>query len=131
MINISIQNKALKFSWFNRILSDAACMQFWAIHLDYCFHLPLCNVLNCNIHHHQINVLLTKKLPYFWQDVFLQWFKQFFVSESSPTEEDQKKVLSLPVVFNSEIAVGQGWTSPELYELLKEHDVLLLKNFFG
>ena len=129
MVNISVQNKALKFSWFNRLLSDAASMQFWAIHLDHCFLLPLCDVLNCNIHHHQIDVLLTQKLPYFWKDVSIHWFKQFFVSEGCTTDEDQKKVLLLPVVFNSEIAVGQGWISPELYELLKEHDVLLLKCF--
>ena len=129
MINIFIQNKALKFSWFNRLLSDTVNLQFWAIHLSYCFILPLSDVLNCNIHHRELNVLLQQKLPCFWQDVFIQWFKQFFVSPNCTTVEEKEKVLSVPVVFNSEMAVGNSWKQPQLYELLQEHGVLLLKPF--
>ena len=44
-------------------------------------------------------------------------------------DEERKEVLSLPVVFNSEIAVGNVWISPHLHAVLKEHNVLLLKPF--
>ena len=129
MINISIQNKTLKFSWFNRLFSDTVNIQFWAIHLSHCFILPLPDVLNCNIHYHELEVLLQQKLPCFWKDVFTQWFKQFFISPGCAAVEGKERVLSIPVVFNSEMAVGMGWKQPQLYELLKDQGVLLLKPF--
>ena len=129
MINIFIQNKALKFAWFNRLLSDTANVQFWTAHLSHCFILPLSDVLNCNIHYQELDVLLQQKLPCFWADVFTQWFKQFFISPGCTTDEDKTRVLSLPVVFNSEMAVGTGWIHPQLHELLQEQGVLLLKPF--
>ena len=47
MVNIQIQNKSLKFMWFNRMLSDTANLHFWTLHLTHCFVIPLCDVLNC------------------------------------------------------------------------------------
>ena len=50
MISTFIQNKFLKFAWFNRALSQTANIQFWQEYLCALFLIPLPDVLQCNIH---------------------------------------------------------------------------------
>ena len=131
MVNIHVHNTALKFAWFNRLLSDRANLQFWSVRLGHCFILPLCDVLNCNLHHGHLDVVCKPDtlLPPYWVEVFTKWFQQFFISEGCTDSDSKKKVLTLPVVFNSEMTRDTVWKSPQLYDTLKEHDVLLLKPF--
>ena len=81
MVNILVQNRALKFAWFNRLLSESVNIQFWSVHLHHCFIIPLCDVLVCNLNHKDLSVLFRQgiiSLPPFWTDVFTQWFQHFF-----------------------------------------------------
>ena len=131
MVNIHIQNRSLKFAWFNRMLSDTTHVQFWSAHLTHCFVIPLCDVLNCNLHPNQLQAVQRQGtvLPPFWIDVFTSWFKQCFISVDCDTCESKARVLALPVVFNTEMTMNHVWDSPQLHATLKEHDVLLMKPF--
>ena len=61
--------------------------------------------------------------------MFTAWFKEFFLPVDRDTNDAKRRVLALPVVFNTEIIVINVWDSPQLHDTLKEHDVLLLKPF--
>ena len=123
---------SLKFACFNRLLSDTVNFQFWSTHLSQCFVIPLCDVLNCNLHYSEIQVLFRDEistLPPFWKDMFTKWFDHFFIRKDCITDEDRKKVLSTPVLYNSEIKLDKVWTSPHLHSVLSDNNVLLLKPF--
>ena len=71
MTNLAVVNMSLKFAWFNRLLADAANVQFWSDYLVTSFVIPLNDALNCNLHCSGFKVLLKPKvlLPHFWHDV--------------------------------------------------------------
>ena len=104
----------------------------WAIHLNGCFVIPLCDVLNCNLTGSGYRVLLKgsfSAFPPFWADVFCKWFQHFHIKTACSNKDDDKRVLSIPVTFNSEIPVQDCSNCLDLHELLKEHNVLSLHTF--
>ena len=132
MVNVFVTNTALKFAWFNRLLSDTAQLQFWAIYLSHCFVLSIPDVLNCNINSSNLNALLHRNinLPPFWREIFMKWFATFFIPPTSTNQKDLTRIPTLPVCFNSAIpADHQVWLHVPLYEFLSENKILLLKDF--
>ena len=130
MIDVHIQNKCLKFSWFSRLFGDTVVFQFWAIHLFSCFTIPFHEVLVCNIKGHVFKLLLCRgaKLPRFWDDVLrLWWFKTFYIDIKITNMDLIGCLKSIPVVFNS--AIEGSFADHCLYEFLSENGVNSLSAF--
>ena len=129
LVNMIAKSQSLKFAWFNRFLSDSVNIQFWSIHLYHCFKIPIQEVLKCNIHPSYFHLLCKSHLPFFWTDVFTQWFKTFFVTRNCTTDEDKCKVPILPIMFNSAVTTHPVCYSMDMYDFLAENNLLLITNF--
>ena len=105
MVNIFVANKALKFTWFNRLFKDTANTQFWTAFLYHIFVIPLPEVLNCNLHPSNLKWILSPQaiIPPFWHELFTFWFNQFYIPPNCTDDDKKDKVLNVPVTYNSSI----------------------------
>ena len=133
MANIFIVNKALKFTWFNRIFKDTDNIQFWTAFLYQLFVIPLPDVLNCNIHPSNLTWLISPNmnLPAFWREIFTFWFNHFYIAPNCTDANKLDRLLNVPVTYNSSIFSPQllHYNLADAHMFLVENGAILLKDF--
>ena len=63
MLDIRLQNKALKLHWVDRLLPDSVEISFGSAYVMNAFVIPITDMLHCNIRQKRIKKLLRAPLP--------------------------------------------------------------------
>ena len=134
MLDIFVQEKALKLSWFHRLLGQSYDIQFWKIHICYCFSIPMPDVLRCNLLSKDMKWIqkISPALPPFWEQLFTLWFKTYYIPPSSTSPGDVRNNLLL---FNSAMPLVPTHFTPQrlfiLYKFLEQNNVHTIGLFYS
>ena len=133
MINVYHQNLSLKFAWVGRLLADSARMEFWMAHVADCFIIPVHHALRCNVHPLAFHMLLksspTTILPCFWSDVFILWFRTWYIPRSCTNVALRERMLNVLVCFNSACLSDNFSEQYLVYDFLASNGVITLRDF--
>ena len=109
MINVAVQNKALKITWVKRLLDDSNA--YWKILVHN--QLPETGeyLWNCNFCKEDVKYAFPNLHNQFWRDVLISWAEYNYFTPTNRTE-----ILNQHIWFNSFIKIN--------------NEVLFYKNWF-
>ena len=132
MVNVQVQNKALRFSWINRLLYDTDDMQFWKIYMWNAFTLPTQDFLRLNIPSRCAKLFYKFPLPPFWKALIEDWFKAHYVD--SLCTDNCKVMLGMNslIAFNAAFVTHVSTADQlRLYQFLMENNVYTVYEFLS
>ena len=122
MLNVTLQNSALKLGWINRFLSDPSILSITQVAFFTCGLIPIIDLLRCNVDGRNFQVLIHSVIPTVLRDTFKIWFNQVFVKE--PLIANLQSFLSTLFCFNQVMSdPTYFYTQLELYRFLAMNNV--------
>ena len=129
-VDIRTQSIALKFSMLNRTCYDNE--QFWCLHLQSLFKIPLQEVLVANLKYADLNKLFRNKskVPAYWRDVFKQWCHFHFRGSNADISKDS--LAKMKFKFNS-VLKCRCYHSNVLrsYDILDSMGIVTMQHLFN